>query len=162
MRRHTTEDDFGWLVIHKVVRFVVLVFWGLFAFGYAMLFAADLAFGYTGCRPEPITVNTPTGIAGCVVYGEGTASHWQGPGVARNDCVWPWTACQPIRITSLSNGRSAVFTPTMFCDCYTGTPRERIVDLDPAALALLGLDPALGLYPVKVEPVDALPDTALR
>ena len=30
--------------------------------------------GYEGgCRPEPITVNTPTGIAGCVVYGEGVA-----------------------------------------------------------------------------------------
>jgi len=129
------------------------------------------------CEPEPVTVNTPTGIAGCVVYGAGIASHWQGPGVARNDCVWPWNECQAIRITSLDTGRSIEVVPTMFCDCYTTTTGERIVDLDPAAVAELGLDPAQGLYPVFVEPVragtlspresgprapgSALPDTAL-
>jgi len=51
----------------------------------------------------------------------------------------------------------------MFCDCYTGTRDQRLVDLDPVTLAALGLDPSKGLYPVRVTPVGgALPDTAMR
>ena len=138
--------------------------------------------GPEGCEPEPIGPNTPTGVKGCVVYGEGTASMWGGPGVARNDCVWPWDDCQPIAIQSLETGITIVVTPTMFGDLYTGTSDERIVDLDPAAVAALGLDPSKGLWPVYVSPVGSgnpyppvregesahvlappvLPDTAVR
>lgn len=143
-----------------------------------ILLAVILLFGltasaaaYDGCyEVEAHPVWAPTGVAGCEVYGEGIASHWRGPGVARNDCIWPWTDCQTIRITSLETGRSVVVTPTMFCGCYTGTPDGRIVDLDPATLRSLELDPAKGLYPVTVEPVGGeygsppalLPDTAMR
>lgn len=127
---------------------------------------------HPGCQPYPVTAYSPTGIVGCEVYGTGTASRWQGPGVARNDCEWPWRDCTSIRITSLQTGRSVVVTPTMFCDCYTGTPDERIVDLDPKTVAALGLNPAAGLWPVTVEPARApkpkaaptpfaLPDTAV-
>jgi hypothetical protein len=115
-----------------------------------------------GCRPEPITEHTPTGVAGCVVYGAGTASMWPGPGVARNDCTFPWDDCTPITITALSTGRSVTVTPTMFCDCYTGTPNQRIVDLDPATVAALGLDPSQGLWPVTVQPLRLLPNTSME
>jgi hypothetical protein len=114
----------------------------------------------------------PTGWEGCTVYGTGLASHYEGPGVARNDCLYPWTACEPIRITSLTTGRSIVVTPVMFCDCYHGTGDERLVDLDPTAVRALGLDWSTGLYPVRVEPAGrhghvegnqpAIPDTAMR
>ena len=122
------------------------------------------------CRSIDPTWWAPSGTVGCSVYGEGIASWYHGDGVARNDCEWPWTTCAPIRITSLDTGREVVVTPTMFCGCYTGTPDERLVDLDPPTLAALGLDPARGLYPVRVEPVDGghgsppatLPDTAMR
>lgn len=116
------------------------------------------------CHPIPITDYSPTGVAGCSVYGEGLASWYAGPGVARNDCLWPWEHCQAITITSSQTGRSVTVTPTMFCDCYTGTNRQRLVDLDPAALRALGLNPAQGLFPVVVQPASSstLPDTAMN
>ena len=131
---------------------------------------------YVGCRPEPVTEHTPSGLAGCIVYGEGIASMWGGPGVARNDCIWPWTDCTPIRITSLDTGLFVDVTPTLFGDLYIGAPgpngeQARIVDLDPATVAALGLDPSRGLWPVRVEPllenlsstrIAPLPDTAVR
>lgn len=118
--------------------------------------------GNSGCHSIPVTWYSPTGIAGCVVYGDGIASTWAGPGAARNDCVWPWTACQPVSVTSLDTGRVIVVTPTMYGDLYTTTPDERIIDLDPGMVRALGLDPARGLWRVRVQPVGLISDTAMR
>ena len=129
----------------------------------AMLAATPATTGAgDGCYATPVGPNTPTGVAGCTLYGSGIASRWHGPGVARNDCTWPWRSCQPIRITSLRTGRSIVVVPSTFCDCYTGTANQRLVDLGPAAVAALGLLPSRGLYPVQVEPVKGQlpPDTS--
>lgn len=118
--------------------------------------------GRAACHEIPRTSYSPTGIAGCTVYGVGLASTWAGPGAARNDCVWPWQRCQPVSVHSILTGRTIRVQPAMFCDCYTGTRHQRLIDLDPDQLAALGLDPADGLYAVEVRPVGALPDTALR
>lgn len=103
-------------------------------------------------------------MAGCSTYGSGWASWWSGPGVARNDCVWPWNDCTPITITSHDTGLSVTVTPTMYGDLYTGTPNQRLVDLDPSTLKALGLwgERDRGLFRVTVEPASPmLPDTAL-
>ena len=116
------------------------------------------------CEPTPITWYSPTGVKGCHVYGTGIASWWSGPGVARNDCLWPWDNCEPMTVTSLDTQRSITVTPSMYGDLYTGTSSQRIVDLDPAALKALGLweSRAQGLFRVTVQPATpSLPDTAL-
>ena len=107
----------------------------------------------------PNPPHEPSGVKGCVLYGEGTASTWGGPGVARNDCVYPWTDCTPIRITSLDTGLSIEVTPIMYCDCYMrpgpNGEQTRIVDLGPSEVAALGL-PGPGLWPVRVEPIEVV------
>ena len=124
-----------------------------------------------GCRPEPASQWAPAGFVCPPIYGSGTASTWPGPGVARNDCVYPWTACPPIVVTSVDTGRSVTVTPSMWCMCwvgFTGPQGEtaRLVDLDPVTLAALGLE-GQGLYPVWVDPAfvptpaPVLPDTAV-
>jgi hypothetical protein len=121
-----------------------------------------------GCEEyPPIQPHEPSGVKGCERYGIGDASRYPGSGVARNDCVYPWTACTPIQITSLETGISIIVTPTMFCDCYQrpGPNGEtlRLVDLDPATVAALGLDWNDGMYDVSVEPatIVLLPDTRM-
>lgn len=118
------------------------------------------------CQPEPITANTPTGIAGCERWGKGIASHYgPGSGVAMNFCTWELrhgSGCGSVTITSVETGLSVRAPVIDFCDCYTGTPRERIVDLQYGVVEALGLDLAKGLYPVIVRRDEQIPDTAMR
>lgn len=113
------------------------------------------------CERTPREDYNPTGWEGCTAYGSGLASRWQGPGVAVNSCLWPWTACDPITITALDTGRSITVRPTMFCDCWHRTARMKLVDLPPAIVTRLGLAWADGVYRVRVEPAALLPDTAV-
>jgi len=112
--------------------------------------------GTDGCYSVPVTANTPTGIAGCVRWGQGIASHFgPGNGVAMNFCTWVVrhnAGCGSASITSVDTGRTVVVPVVDFCDCYTGTPSERIVDLQYGVVTALGLPLSQGLYPVVVEP----------
>jgi len=122
------------------------------------------------CEPEPITPNTPTGIAGCERWGTGVASHYgPGTGVAMNFCTWELrhsTGCGSVTIQSLDTGLVVTVPVVDFCDCYFGLEYERIVDLQYSVVDALGLDRARGLYDVTVfrEGASAavLPDTAVR
>ena len=110
------------------------------------------------CIPEPESQWAPAGWICPPIYGTGTASTWDGPGVARNDCVFPWNDCAPIVVSYPTTGRSVVVTPTMWCHCYVNTvgpngETQRIVDLDPDTMEALGI-PARGLWDVVVCPVD--------
>ena len=145
---------------------LTVVMWILIALAAWLMFAGPAGAACEYYEPDP--PNEPTGVKGCEVYGEGLASMWAGPGVARNDCVYPWTACASIRITSLETGISVDRTPTMYCDCYTGTADERLVDLDPPTVAALGLNPDVPtLHGVRVERIGVpisdvmLPDTMM-
>ncbi len=146
---------------------VSLLFWGALAW---FLWPKD---EIAAACVEYVTddpVNEPSGVMGCELYGVGVASTWAGPGVARNDCTYPWTDCQPIRITSLDTGLSVEVRPRMYCDCYMkpGPNGEgpRIADLPPDVVAALGL-PGPGLWDVRVEAIEtpalgiSLPDTAM-
>ena len=126
-----------------------------------------------GCRPEPVTPNTPTGIAGCERAGEGIASHYgPGDGVAMNFCTWQRRhsiGCGFVTITAVDTGLTVTVPVVDYCDCFTGTADERIVDLQYGVVAALGLDVGRGLYPVVVThqfpatpaPFVLLPDTAV-
>lgn len=98
----------------------------------------------------------------------GVAS-WYGPGngVAMPFCTWTYrntVGCGSVLITSLDTGQSTVAPVIDYCQCYVGTPQERIVDLQLGVVAALGLDPSRGLFRVTVvggvEPV--LTDTSMR
>ena len=106
------------------------------------------------CEAEPVTPNTPTGIAGCVRLGDGIASHYgPGDGVATNACTWEIrhsTGCGQLAIQSHATGIVVVVDVVDFCDCYTGTPDERVVDLQYGVVDALGLNRADGLYAVTV------------
>jgi hypothetical protein len=118
-----------------------------------MMFSAPMV---AACAPEPITANTPTGISGCEVWGEGIGSHYgPGGGVAMNFCTWERRhslGCGFATITSLDTGLSGTFPIVDFCDCYTGTANQRVVDMQFGVLAALGLSTSKGLYAVNVQP----------
>ena len=157
---------------------VTAIFIAILAIALAMLaigITAGRALAVDGCFEYASTdpVNEPSGVMGCELYGEGVASTWGGPGVARNDCVYPWDDCMPIRITSLepdTYGNWVEVRPTMYCDCYMrpgpNGEQPRIVDLGPDVVAALGL-PGEGLWNVRVDPIvlgvppTSLPDTAM-
>jgi hypothetical protein len=126
------------------------------------------------CEPEPVTANTPTGIAGCERWGDGIASHYgPGDGVAMNFCTWELrhsSGCGWVAIQSQQTGIVVTVEVVDFCDCYTGTSRERIVDLQYGVVEALGLNLEAGLYDVTVwregassnNPPAVLPDTAME
>lgn len=98
---------------------------------------------------------------------QGWASTWSGPGAATHDCTWPWADCQTRAIRSLQTGLVIIVTPTMYCECHVpGVAHpDRLIDLDPAQVAALGLERSDGLWRVEVWPVSGrtgLPDTAMR
>lgn len=112
----------------------------------------------SGCYAVPISPNTPTGIAGCERWGRGIASHYApGYGVAMNFCTWTLrhrSGCGSVTIRALDTGLTYVAPVIDFCDCYTGTERERIIDFQWGVLQQLGLSPADGLYRVEVWPAN--------
>lgn len=116
---------------------------------------------FDGCYSEPITPNTPTGIAGCEVFGIGIASHYApGNGVAMNFCTWvrrhEGGGCGFVSIAAHDTGLSVVAPVIDFCDCYTGTSNQRTVDLQYTVVDLLGLSLDQGLYPVTVEKINGV------
>ena len=138
----------------------------------ALVWLFGLAGDAGACESTPITANTPTGIAGCERQGDGIASHYgPGHGVAMNFCTWAVrhsSGCGEVTIRSHHTGLTVTVPVVDFCDCYTGTPRERIVDLQYGVVEALGLDTMNGLYPVTVWRTGAaaqpatLPDTAME
>jgi hypothetical protein len=114
-----------------------------------------------GCYSIAVSLNTPTGIAGCLRFGSGLASYYTaGSGVAMNFCTWTWRhthGCGAVLITSAQTGRQVIAPVVDFCDCYTGTSKERIVDLQTRVLADLGLSRSAGIYSVTVEPAQLAP-----
>ncbi len=114
------------------------------------------------CEPEPASQWAPAGWKCPPAFGIGDASRYPGPGVAVNSCVFPWDACPPIAITSMQTGITVVVIPSMWCHCYVNAPgpqgeTARLVDLDPATVAALGLHWEDGMYRVSVEPASYLP-----
>lgn len=124
------------------------------------------------CESVEVTPDTPTGIAGCYRSGVGIASHYgPGNGVAMNFCTWEHRlnyGCGWATITSLQTGITVQAAVVDFCDCYTGTDRERIIDLQYGVVEALGLNWEAGIYDVSVAlsdppaPLPLIPNTAME
>jgi len=121
---------------------------------------------YAGCYAYPVGPNTPTGIAGCEVWGDGIASWYSssGSGVAMNFCTWVRrhdTGCGSVSIYSYDTGVEVIARVVDFCDCYTGTSKQRIVDLQGGVVSALGLSRSAGLYSVRVLPSAGSPTVVI-
>lgn len=122
--------------------------------------------GDNTCYPIPITINSPSGTAGCTLDGptDGKASWYHGMVAAANWCVYPWENCQTVSVTSHRTGRIIYVTPGSFCDCYWPTANRRLIDLTPSQVLALGEKLSTGLYVVTVTPVEqviSVPNTAM-
>jgi hypothetical protein len=128
------------------------------------------------CEPEPASAWAPAGYVCPPQWGDGWASSWSGPGAATNWCTHALrdsTGCGLVRVQSHATGLVILIEPSEWCMCWVSVTgpngeTERLIDLDPGMVAALGLDPAAGLWPVSVWPVDTrsgqllLPDTAIE
>ncbi len=142
--------------------------------GVILALAATARAGDETCvRYTPVPPHEPTGIKGCTLDGptDGIASTYPGEVAAANWCVWPWTDCGSATVQSHVTGLTITVPVAMYCDCYTGTADERLIDLTPEQVGALGLDVRDGLFAVTVTPIEVadevaapvvrLPDTAV-
>lgn len=109
-------------------------------------------------RTAPLAVSTQTGIASWYGPGTGVATQW---------CTWVLRhtqGCGLLAIQSHDTGITVIAPVIDWCQCYRGTPQERIVDLQWGVVDALGLDRSLGLYAVTTWQVAAadIPDTAME
>jgi hypothetical protein len=81
----------------------------------------------------------------------GTASWWAsfGPGIYA--ALPGYVAGTHVTIRVCAGDRCVDAPVITSCQCFVGTPRERIVDVSPGILRALGLDPGSGLFPVTIE-----------
>ena len=81
-----------------------------------------------------------------------------------NFCTWTLrttSGCGWVVIASYDTGLTATVPVVDFCDCYTNTADERIVDLQYDVVAQLGLDLSRGLYSVTVAFAEGAPAPAV-
>jgi hypothetical protein len=129
--------------------------------------ASPVHAGDETCYPIEVSDYSPTGIAGCTIDGPnaGKASWYPGVVAAANWCTWPFDGCGAVAVQSHATGLVITIAVQSFCDCYTGTDHERLIDLTRNQVIALGLDPDDGIFAVTVTPLrvdEGIPDTAME
>lgn len=127
--------------------------------------ATPVSAGDETCYSIEFSDYSPTGIAGCTLDGPtaGKASWYSGVVAAANWCTWPFTSCGLVAVQSHDTGLVITIAIGMYCDCYTGTDHERLIDLTRSQVIALGLDPDDGIFAVTVTPLlVGIPDTAMK